>query len=418
MLIGDVIIAARTLIPDMPQVLPPPSGVPTAAVVTAIGSTLPPGNYFLLVTFRTPWGETLASAEAGPLTVGASQGIQITAPAIPPSGSVIRAYLTLPNGASGSEQQFIESATVPFTISTPPPSTGLPPSRNSAFLADTDGLRMFSASTLYSWLNDGLARLARLCGGIQDYTGASSIAGQPLYQLTGEWNKIQAIWYDGYPLGLGNQSGFFRRNSITSSVLTSAAVSVRDNRVIIEVFYQPVRTAGASTLSAPVAITDTVATVTLLAGFQTFGPPMFAQIGTEIVAFSAIAGSQLTNLVRGIGGTTPSAWPIGTPVKELNIWVLGKRLHTQQYQPGNAGNVLPLPIGWGEALKKYILSMAREAEQEDQKAQRLMKEFDEAAQGFLRANRQLAGPTQVGGSSYGPDTVPGFGTEFGGVILQ
>lgn len=417
-LVGDVILSARELIPDLPQVLPSPASAPSASVVSVTGSTLPAGNYFLVCSFRTPWGETRPSAEiSAALTVGASQGIQITAPSLPPSASAIRVYLTLPGGASESEQQFIESSVVPFTISTPPTATGLPATRNSAYLPDTDGLRMFSAGTVYRWLNQGLSRATRKVGGIQDYTGCASVSGQALYVLTGEWSKIQSVWYDGFPLALGNQRAFYRYNRISSSVLAACNVSVRDNRVILEVFYQPARTSGSTTLSSAMLSTDTVASLTSAAGFQTFAPPMFAQIGSEVVALSAIGSNQLQNLIRGIGGTTPQAWPTGTAVKELNIWILGKRLSTPTYAPGNSLNTLPVPLGWEQVLPDFMLSRSRFGEQEDQKAQGFLKQFDDAVADFLRANRQIAGPTQAGNWTMGAETVPGFGTSGGGVVL-
>jgi hypothetical protein len=276
---------------------------------------------------------------------------------------------------------------------------------------------MVSVGTLYRWLNQGLSRLARKAGGLQDYTGVGSVAGQPLYVVTGEWAKFTSVWYDGFTLGFGNQRNFFRRNTITSSVLAECAITVRDNRVILEVFYQPVRTSGSTTLSAPMLVTDTVAALTPPSGFQSFGPPMLAQIGSEIVAFSAISGNNLIGLTRGIGGTTPQAWSAATPVTELNIWILGKRLFSAQFVPGNAANVVPVPIGWEVILPDYIINRFRRAEQQDQEGARYLKEFDDAITDFLRANRQLAGPVQAGGSFIGAATVPGMGSSGGGVVL-
>ena len=416
-LVGDVIISARELIPDMPQVLPAPSAAPTAAVVAVGGSTLAAGVYFLVCSFRTPWGETTPSAEAGPFTVGANQGIQITAPLLPPNASVLRVYLTVPGGGSGNEIQFVESPTVPFTISTPPPSTGLPATRNSAFLPDTDGLRKFSAGTLYRWLNKGLARLTRNVGGIQDYSGVASVSGQPLYTVVGQWKKLTGLWYDGYPLGFGNQSNFFRRNVIQSSVLASGAMSIVRDIQVMEIYYQPLRTAGSTTLSAPMGSLDGNASVTSTGGFLALGPPMFALIDNEIVGFYALSAAQLTGLIRGVGGTTPATHAINAPVQELNIVLLGKRLFTQTFQPGNAANLLPVPLGWEAVLPEYILNMAKKSEQTPQEAAALLKEFDDSCLELLRANRQLLGPTQVGMGSLGAETVPGFGTPMGGVVL-
>lgn len=412
--IGDMIISGRELFPDMPQTIPAPTA--SAAVVT-VASTLPPGTYNVIVTQRNPWGETLGAAEITGLVVGAGQGIQITSPLLP-SATTIRAYLT--SGAAGTELQFIESTVSPFNITTPLTASGAPPSRSTAWLPDTDG-KMVSAFTVYRWLTQGLSRLARKVGGITDYTAIGSVVSQPMYVMNGQWQKINSMWYDGFDLTLANQRDYFRRNTIQSSVLASAAVSIAADRIILEVFYQPIRTAGATTLSvAMVTPSDITATMTSIGGFQTFAPPMFVQFGTgptaEIAAFSLLSGTTLKNLIRGVGGTTPQAWPQGTQVFELNMPILGKRLFSSTYLPGNSLNVLPVPIGWETILPTFLLHKMREAEQERSEAQGLLKEFDDACMEFLRSNRQLAGPQQVKQSPV-IETVPGFGSSLGGVVL-
>lgn len=422
-LVGDVIISARELIPDMPQVLPAPQVISVTPANTTNGNA-GTGPFVIVATFTTPWGETAPSLESsGTITVPnntlqiilALNGYQRPFPIV--TGTNI--YIG--NGSGNEMMKYSFPGVLPgATITLDPtgnPTYQAPPNRSTAFLADSDGTRMFSAGTLYRWLNEGMRRLSLKVGGIQDYSGVGSISGQSLYTLAGEWRKIDSIWYDGFPLGLGNQGGFFRRNNISSTILASAAISIRTNQVVLEVFYQPSRTAGVSTLSLSMGIADTTAFVVNLANFQSFGPPMFALIGTEIVALSAFSGNSLINLLRGVGGTIPQAWPAGTAVKELNIPLIGKRLHTQQYTSGNAINTLPVPIGWESILPTYILSKARTAEQDTQAAAALLKEFDDAGLEMLRANRQIAGPTQVGGGMYGAETVPGFGTQYGGVVL-
>src|SRR5207245_10377206 len=203
---------------------------------------------------------------------------------------------------------------------------------------------------------------------------------------------------------------------ITSSVLAGAAISLAADRIIMEVFYQPIRTAGAAILSSAMTATDTVASINPAnPSIQAFGPPMFALIGTEIVAYSLLSATQLTGLIRGLGGTTPQAWPIGTAVLELNMPILGKRLFSAQYLPGNSQNTLPVPQGWEAILPTFLLSKMRDAEQERQEAKDLLKEFDDACLSFLRANRQLAGPQQVKQSPV-IETVPGFVSSLGRVL--
>lgn len=422
-LIGDVVISARELIPDMPQVLPAPVIVSAIPVVGDSGGT-GVGTYSFFATFTTPWGETAPSIESTGIIVGPNNTLQIIlslAGYQRPFPIVTGTNIYTGGSVSNEMVKFSYPGItpgVPITLGLAGnPTYQAPPNRSTAFLADSDGTRMFSAGTLYRWLNEGLRRLALKVGGIQDYSAVGSTSGQSLYTLVGDWKKIDSIWYDGFPLGLGNQGGFFRRNQIQSSVLASAAISIRTNQVVMEVFYQPIRTAGVSTLSAAMGIADIAAAVTNLTNFQSFGPPMFALIGNEIVALSAFSGNSLIGLIRGVGGTLPQAWPSGTVVQELNIPILGRRLHTQQYSPGNAANVLPVPIGWESILPTYILSKARTAEQDTQAAASLLKEFDDAGMEMLRANRQIMGPTQVGGGQYGAETIPGFGTAAGGVVL-
>src|ERR1035438_1293083 len=104
--IGDVLFSVRSAIPDMPPTLPAPTA--TAIVATAAGATIPIGAYYVVVTQSNPWGETLGSAEIGPLTLTVNDGVQVTS-ALLPGATTIRAYLTLAGGISGSEIQFTES---------------------------------------------------------------------------------------------------------------------------------------------------------------------------------------------------------------------------------------------------------------------------------------------------------------------
>lgn len=416
-LIGDCIISAREIIPDLPPTLPAPT------ISNLIPGLVPggilAGTYFIVVTQLNPWGESLGSAEATVIISGTNNSFSLSVQSNY-GATALRVYIGTTAGNENFYYQLNLSILGTFffvQVSTNLLPSGYPPSRSTAFLPDADG-QYLSAGTLYRWLNQGLSRLARKAGGLQDYTGVGTVAGQPLYQVVGGWSKFTAAWYDGFPLGFGNQRDFFRRNTITSSVLSQVGVSIRDNRVIIEVYYQPVRTSGSSTLASAMASTDTTASLVSSGGFQSFGPPMMAQIGSEIVALSAISGSNLNGLTRGIGGTTPQAWPIGTVVKELNLWLLGKRNFSAQYVPGNSANLLPVPEGWETILPDYILNRSRRAEQQDQEGAQYLKEFDAAIMDFLRANRQMAGPTQAGGSSGGAETVAGFGIPgLGGVVL-
>src|SRR5271157_5340106 len=218
--VGDIIFSVRSKIPDMPPTLPAPTASSNTVSTT---STLPTGIYFVEVTQRNPWGETLPSNEQS-VTVSSGQGITITSGLLP-GATTIRAYLTLANGASGSEIQYIESTTSPFNITAPPTGFGIPPSRSTAYLMDSDG-PMFGASTVYQWMNEGLNKFARAAGGILDYSGVPTVAGQSMYTAPGEWAELTDVWYGGYWVKGGRRSEYFRRNTVTSAILSSVTVSV------------------------------------------------------------------------------------------------------------------------------------------------------------------------------------------------
>ena len=409
-LVGDAIIAARQAVPDMPQTLP--QTVASAAVVAAGGSTLAAGTYAVVVTQRNPWGETLPSTEATALVVGGGQGIQITS-ALQPSATVIRAYLTLPGGANGSEQQFVESNTSPFTISTPPANAGVPPVLNKAWLPDTDG-PLISTTAIYGWINDGLAIISNEAGGLLDYAGVQSVVSQPLYLVPGQWKEMSSVWYDGYLMLGGDRGQFFRRNSVTSAVLSSAQISVYNNQQLLEVYPQPARTASSTTLSAPMTATDTVANLTNVFGFLL--PFGFVKIDSEIMAYGNVSGNQLVGLQRGLGGTSPAVAHIGgAPALELNIFWSGKRQYVSTYVPGNSASVLPVPSGWEVLLFHYVAGRAKIVEHDSQTLAAFIQEMRLGIRDWARANRGVVRRRQLGDLSgplvYGP-------TPAGGLIIK
>lgn len=392
--IGDIIFAVRSKVPDLPPLLPAPTATPTVAAAT--GSTLPTGLYFIEVTQRNPWGETLPSTEnvAG-LAVGANQGIQIVS-ALLPSATSVRAYLTLAGGASGSEIQYVESTTGTFTISTPPTGFGPPPVRSTAYLMDSDGPQ-FGVSTLYSWLNEAIDKMMRAVGGMLDYSGVPTVAGQSMYVVPGQWKEITDVWYGGYWVRGGKRAEYFRRNTVTSSVLSSVNVSVWGDKQVLEVNYQPDRTAGVTATTADMTAADTgVAIINTGVFLLPFG---FAQIGTEIVAYAFLNGGAISGLIRGLGNTVAKAWPSGTAVTELSLFWCGKRLTIIPYQPGNSLMDLAAPQGWKDIIPNYMLAQAKKAELDLQAAKELEDTFFKECKEWELANNPVPRFVQVGGNT-------------------
>lgn len=410
-LIGNAIISARQIIPDMPQVLP--ATVATVAVVSVAGSTLPAGTYACAVTQRNQWGETIASSETVGLVVGANQGIQITSP-LQPSVTTIRAYLTMPGGAAGTEQQFFESLVSPFIISAPLPNAGTPPALSRAWLPDTDG-NLISATAIYGYVNDGLQIISQETGGLLDYCGVQSMLGQPMYIIPGTWKEITSGWYDGYLMTGGDRGLFFRRNTVTSAVLSQFTVSIADNRNILEVFPQPARTGAATTLASLMSATATVANLVNATGFAL--PFGFVQIDSEIMAYAGIVGNQLTGLIRGLGGSPAVAHASTAPSIELNIAWSGKRQILPNYQPGQSQTALPIPNGWNVLLFEYISGRCKMVEHDTQTVGEFNQLMRESIKSWALTNRGVVRRRQVGGAG-GSDLLIYGATKAGGLIIQ
>jgi hypothetical protein len=406
-LIGDVLVQARETVPDMPPTLPAP--IASFAVTTPGTGTLTAGTYFLEVTQWNQWGETLSSAESTVQTVLATNGIQVTS-ALQVGATKIRAYLTQVNGVAGSESQYVESAVSPFTILANPVNAGSPPVRGTAWLPDSDG-GFISTGAIYRWLNAGLELIARGTGGFQDYSAIGSTINQPLYQIPGYWNAITSIWYDGYWMQGGDPGYFWRRNTITSQVLSSAHVSVNSGKTILEVYPQPARTAQTTTLASPMLATDTTANLTICQFVLPFG---FASIGSEIVAYATINGNQITGLIRGLGGTSTLAHSGGEAVVECNIAWMGKRQSSQTYSPGQSTTILPVTSGWDQLLVQYVAGRAKIVEHDFQSVQAFNAEMEKAIKGWAQTTNTVVRRRQVGGNA---SPVVYYGDQAGGLIV-
>jgi len=406
-LIGDVLVQSRETVPDMPPSLPAP--VATVGVVSAGGSTLPTGTYFVEVTQLNQWGETLPSAESSQQTVGSNQGIQITS-ALQVGATTIKAYLTQAGGSSGTESQYVTSTTSPFTISTPPVNAGSPPTRGTAWLPDSDG-GFISAAAIYRWLNAGLELVAKGAGGFQDYSAIGSTINQPLYQIPATWNSINSIWYDGYWMQGGDPGYFWRRNTITSQVLSSAHISVIGSQMVLEVYPQPARTSQVTTLANSMGATDTTLTLTNCSFVLPFG---FVSVGSEIMAYATINGNQLTGLIRGLGGTSAIAHSPGETSVECNIAWMGKRQSVQKYSPGQSTTILPISSGWDQLLVQYISGRAKIVEHDMQSVAAFNKEMNAQIESWAKANRGVIRRRQVGGNN---SPIVYYGDQAGGLIV-
>ena len=396
---------------DPPQAQTPPV-LASATPITSVGGQFGPGTYFVVMTFVNQWGETSGSNELSFVISGAFNDVSLSYNTVAYTGSVARVYFGSTSGAE-SLQYTITPLSDPFTIGTTTPIAAAPPATNSAYLPDTDG-GYVRASVMFRWLNDSLRQSSRLAGGLPDYSGFPSVINFATYTVTGEWVKMTNAWYDGYPVSFAPTSSFFKRNTVTSSILAGWQISFYNNQLGVELWPQPARTATQTTVASPMLATDTVVNLTSTGGFLL---PVYGmvQIGTEICAYNGINGSQLIGLIRGLGGTVPTPWATGTQVNELNAFFQGRRVFNTQYVPGNSLLNLPIPAGWDGTLIHFLMSKFYTTERDTQSASAEMQAFEKACQSYLRMNRQIAGPVQAGSRDY--QFIVFGGTQFGGNVI-
>jgi hypothetical protein len=418
-LVGDLIQGLREMATDPCATLPAPSNV-SVSVSGGTSTT----NFWFVVTQLTPWGESAPCTEiavtnallTGTFTVTGTCSFAATAIKVyvTMAGSLQedRYYLYTPGMAIGafSIQFSLSSALV----------VGFPPSRSSAWLPDTDGSAL-SAASIYRWLNEGLDAATAITDGIRDVTGVPTTAGTAQYQLIGNWRKLSDGFYDGYPFAFGGKQDVFRHSNVTG--ITGTMVMNQDAQVQqVEIWPQAARTAGSGTLTSGISASATSLTFTpgsngfvLGFGLVLLGPYPADPSSCEIVYYNTNVSNVLSPLTRGMGGTTAQAWPTGTLVTEMNIYLTGTR-NPQHYAVGSASALLQLPPAWIDAMRTYLEARFKDAEQDDKGALQKMQEFERKCQG-IKALRQTMGPRQIQvGQGSGVQTVVGAGGYFGGVI--
>ena len=411
MLIGDVIVSARELYPDLPGVVPPPT---ISSVTPIVGDgSVGAGPYAIGITFTTLWGETTMVTTSGTI-VGPNNSLQVVVASnagFLRSLSVITGvniYLSstlieLPIDAVKYSFPGANPGTVLTISTTANPVYQPPPNRSTAFNPDTNG-RFVAAGTVFRWINEALNVAAYICKGIPDVSGVQMVSGQGFYTMPGVWDKLENCWFDGYPVAFDARGGAFYRN-VLSGITFICILQTSADRQIVELQPQPSRSGGSTTLSAPIGLTDT--TIPLTSTAQMGLSLGMVQIGTEVVSYGSLSGGNLQGCARGLGGTQQQSWIAGTVVNELNFRFGGLRLNQQvQYQPGQSLTTLQVPPGWQPALVDYLVGRFREAEQNSQGKGESIKAFTSFCKEYLKGTKQTGGPRQVGAVTPAGDGYP------------
>jgi hypothetical protein len=411
--LGDLILSIRELGPDPCQSMPAPRFLTATAIVDGSGA-LANNTYYLVITNQNAWGESIPSTEIAVTLTGGQNAIVLTQNGSPGANVNGKVYVGFASG------NYVESVvgtvgTGSFTLRSLASATpGGPPARSSAYFPDTDG-GFATVSTMYRWINESLKALARVTGGIQDSCGVASVSGQRRYVAPGQWLRFDQCFYDGWELDLGNKAETFRNRNLTANISISLMVDAQSDTTRIELYWTPSRTSGSTTTNGILLATDSNVAINAPTGWLLADG--FAQVGSEIISYSAQTPTQLTNIIRGWNGTTiPSTLASGASVNELNIELTGYRMPST-YSVGQSLVTLGVPPGWEPFLKNYILGFFRDAEQERQEAQGLMKQATDGLEAWVKSNKPVAGPRQC--RMYGDYGIRGLvpGGLTGGIII-
>ena len=403
-LVGDLILELRRRIPDQPSALAAPTGL-TLTPQNVAGGTIPNGTtVYVVATSVNQWGESLPTAEVSVTVNSPNNSILVSVDAVAgPTG--IRAYYSTTPGA---ELQYVGS-TSPVNQATIVGLIGIAgavPTRSTAWLPDTDGT-FVGAFAAFKLLNQALAEMVKIGGGITDLIGVQSISGQAMYRIPQSFFEMIGIWFDGYPMDIVPRRTMFLRNSVPGFSGLASFESDGQSQ-IVQVWPQSNRTGGQNTLSAPVSLTDTNINITSAVGFLSIG---LALIDSEYIGYSTISGNQMQGCIRGIGGSVPATHASGATITELNLRMSGKRLAVP-YNVGDAPISLAVPQGWETPIVLHMLAQVRSMEQDDASAEKLLAEFQVQAQLIAKQSRNGTKPRQI--MINGGGGIETFNTHIGG----
>jgi hypothetical protein len=416
-LVGDIILQLRRRIPDAPYAFGPPSLYSATPITVPYQTLFTPGSgpMFLQMSVSNQWGETSVVNIPGIVLTGTQNAVQVNASAElgasvmnfyqgwnTPQSSWQRQSIPWPPPYGSGNQWTVDGVgntpgTWPVVPSAPNPYGFVngfwPPTRNTAFLPDTDG-NFIGAFTAFDLLNTALKEMVRIAGGIIDVTGVQSQVNQSMYRLASPFYQFVNAWYDGYPTDIVPRNFMYLRNSAAGF---SGIMSYEQDgpQSVIQVWPQSNRTGGQNQLAGNILANSNY--FQLFAGASNFLSIGLAQIDSEIVAYSSVTPInlgpppfnnllQFNGVTRGMGGTDAVAHSANAPVTELNIRMSGYRM-AKTYAVGNSAQTIMVPQAWETPLVLHMLSEVRSMEQDDATAKSLMTDFVQMAEKIARTSR-------------------------------
>lgn len=241
---------------------------------------------------------------------------------------------------------------------------------------DAAGVPLYSAipqATLILWINDASRLIALAAPVIKDWTGLPSIAGQDVYTLPANVTDVKRAWYNLLPLTMGSEGDDIFLNQISGNSWWVSPHSQTGHGNAWHLWPVPTDTHGSTTLTGNITATQSTLPITDSAGFQTYG---FLTVDDELMRFASLPDpgtpGNITNVLRGQGGTTAATHLSAATVTECNIMFQVTRLPVKIVTPNDE---VEIPESLWPLIELYVLAKVRSAEQNEEAALGMRREF-------------------------------------------
>lgn len=262
----------------------------------------------------------------------------------------------------------------------------------------------FKLATLIRWINDAMRLICIEVPVIVDWWAIPTVSGMGVYQLPSYVVGVDQGWYDQQNLTkLPELDTIFQSKPTGRSwwfgMHSTASIPA------LTIFPDADRTAATTTLTAGVTATDLSLPITSGASFKSFG---FVMIESELILYRTMptAAGNITNILRGQGGTTAAAHLSGVTVQERNLMLKITRL--AQTITG-VNDIIEVPQSLWPLIELYVIANVREAEQDHQVGQSLRREFMDRVKelGSKASQKQARHGIQVRVMQPGPELYGG-----------
>jgi hypothetical protein len=229
----------------------------------------------------------------------------------------------------------------------------------------------FKLTTLVRWINDAMRLITLGAPVIVDWWAVPTVQGMNSYEVPSYIVAIDQAWYDRQNLTKLAEIDTIFRSKPTGWSWWFGMHSTT-SRPVLMIFPDALRTAGTTTLTSDVTATDLSLPIASGANFQVFG---YVTIDGELIMYRNIPGGagNITNILRGQGGTEAAAHVMGTQVQECNLMLKCTRLAQPITGPNDN---IEVPQGLWPLIELYVISNVREAEQDTQLGMSLRQEFN------------------------------------------